>query len=283
MPAASRINDTVSVFEFTDHRVFLRACYEEKKRATPGWSYARWARSLGMKSVSGLHMAVSGQRRMGSRMIRALISHLDLNSEEAEFFSDLIRLERCGNDPKLSVLLMESLSRRAQRLGHVTLEPFQFAAISGWYFFAIREVVRMADFREDPHWISGFFEFRVSPAEIQSGLKILIKLGLLFRDHEGRLRAADEHLSTRADIADEAQKRFHEASLDHAKESLRRFPPDQREITGTTFTLTTGGMSRAKAMIRKFQSELSSLLEASGEAEGVYQLEIALYPVWRKK
>jgi uncharacterized protein (TIGR02147 family) len=271
-----------SVFHFTDYRAYLRDWYEAKKAATPGWSYGTWTRKLGLRSASGLHMVVNGRRNPGSKMVRALVKQLRLDPSEAQYFGDLVRLQQCGEDVRLSVLLMEDLSRQCERAGHQLLDPLQFAAISGWYFFALRELVRLPGFREDAEWIASRFAFRVLPGEIHSALRILIKLGLLTRDARGQLQLTSEHLNTRSDIADEGQKRFHESALEHARQSLRTVPPEEREITGTSFALSRNGMSKAKDLIRKFQNDLCDLVE-SPDTDRVYQLEIALYPLWRNR
>src|SRR5690348_929619 len=106
------LSPTPSVFHYTDFREFLKDWYEWRKRHSRNWSYGRWSRELGLKSVSGLHMVVNGERNPGPKMIRLFLRHLDLPPPEAKYFSDLVQLHKSSGDPRLSALLMESLSRQ---------------------------------------------------------------------------------------------------------------------------------------------------------------------------
>lgn len=270
-----------SVFHYSDYRSFLKDAYATQKKYRPRWSYGSWARQLGLKSPSTLVMILKGQRNPSSQLTHALANRLHLSSKETEFFFDLVQFQKFRQNAAMSALLMEKLtkiSRQNSGRAFKFLDHQTFSAISSWYFAAIRELVQLSDFREDPEWICRRLLFPVTPKAAREAIEILLKLGLLERKPNGRLSLAQGELDTVSDVADEGVKRFHEQVLENAKTSLRRTPPSQREIVGTTFPVPHSKMGKAKQLIRKFQQEFCDLLEES-PSDAIYHLEIAFFPV----
>ncbi len=271
---------TLSVFDYSDYRVFLKEFHRAKKSARSGWSYSVWAKQLKLKSPSSLVMIVKGQRNPSDSLVQVLTRQLELGLKEAEYFSDLVQLHKNQHDPRLSILLMERLARRhrADQFRQVDLDAF--AAISNWYYYAIRELVGMPGFQESPLWISRRLRFRVSPPEARKALVTLVKIGLLKRDRSGKLQAADLHVETSSVMGGEAMRRFHEQALENAKTSLRTVEVEGREIIGTSFVMPRKKMAHAKEQLRKFLNEFCDRLE-DPSGDGVFHLELALYPLTR--
>jgi uncharacterized protein (TIGR02147 family) len=79
-------------------------------------------------------------------------------------------------------------------------------------------------------------------------------------------------------MADVTLKKHHEQSLDLAKESLFRDDVKKRDFTTVTMAIDPKKLSMAKERIRKFEDELSDLLE-SGHRTEVYRLSMQLFPL----
>jgi len=60
-----------------------------------------------------------------------------------------------------------------------------FQLISNWYCTAIREMVRLDEFFEDPNWISKKLHFKATPTEVSRAIDLLIQTDLLKRDSKG--------------------------------------------------------------------------------------------------
>ncbi len=267
----------LSVSGYTDYRAFLCDYYDHRKQAGTGWSLRSWTRQLGLKSHTTLAMILKGRRNPRLSLAKRMSQTMGLDPREESYFLDLIRLERVREDPNASISLMEGLAKQRRSGSYRHLDHGTFKVISDWYHFAIRDMVSMAQFREDPEWISQHLSFPVTPKEVSESLSRLKRLGLLKRVR-GRLHVVDLHVETDADIANEAIKRFHEQTLDNAKTAVRIFLPDEREIIGTTFAFRKRDLQKAKELIRKFHRDFCSMLENKG-TDSVYQLEVAFYPI----
>ena len=176
---------------------------------------------------------------------------------------------------------MEKMSKQCPHGTFRLLDDKTFRMVSHWYYFALREMVRLDHFLEDPKWISKKFQFKVVPREIKNALNILLGNGFLKRDKQGKLHAAEGRMSTTDDIASEAIKRYHEQMLDNSKEALRGVDVQEREFTGSSLVFKTDHLAEAKKHIREFKQGFSKLFEED-KGDAVYQIQIQFFPLTKK-
>lgn len=273
---------TEPVFKYSNYRSFLRDYYDRKRERDPRWSYGVWAKQLRLKSSSTMIMVVNGTRHPGPKLVKSLNHYFGFKKNEAEYFEDLVRLQKAKNDVRLSVMLMEKLSHEHPKKKFFYLDQKSFFTISNWYYYVIREMVHVRGFSENPEWISEALNKRITVKEARTALLTLIELDLLKRDENGKLVQSRGHLDTSNDVANEGLKRFHEQTLEISRSMVRELPPELREITGTTFAMNLSNLPRAKDLIRKFKRDLCDLLEEPN-SDGVFHLEIAFTPLTKIK
>jgi uncharacterized protein (TIGR02147 family) len=272
---------SVNINHFTDYRTFLLAHVQNMKQKKKSWSYGAWAKAMDLKATSSITKIISGERGPGPEITEKLIQYFKFNDKQAQYFRDLIRLEKLKSDPKLSTLLMEKLSRDFPAMRSRYMDDKTFLIISNWYYLALRELCRNANFQEDPEWISERFLFKVNARDISQALKVLLQMGLLERDPSGRLILAESRLETSTDTASEAIKRHHEQMLEHAKTALRKVRLEEREFTSTTLLMSTGQMSEAKELMREFKMKFEKIMEKES-GDQVYQFQLQLFPLSKK-
>ncbi len=156
------------------------------------------------------------------------------------------------------------------------LDAKKFQAFANWYFIAIRELVDLPGFQENPQWIQSRLRIFVSLREIQEALKTLEQLGMLERDERGKL-CYRTFSATPFDAPDEGIRRFHEQMLNLAQKSLREQSVAEREVSGMTLTMRKVDLPRAKEILRRAYQDLAALAQSPGDE--VFQLEIALFPL----
>ncbi|MFL5814225.1 MAG: TIGR02147 family protein [Bdellovibrionia bacterium] len=276
----SRARPLPRVYEYSDFRLYLREVYKIRKSSSRHWTYDTWAKKLGLKSSSTLIMILQGSRNPGPKLAQALASSLELKPNEAHYFQDLISLEKAKKNPHLHVVLLERLRKQNPVRSFRMIDRDSFSAISNWYCYAIREMVDLKDFREDPEWIQARLHFKVSKKEITDAIESLLRLGLLERDENGFLKYAPGAVSTGNDLHNEGLKRFHEQTLENAKQALRLIDPKDREISGVTFTLNREDIPKAKEILRRAHHEILNIA-AKSNADGLFQLETVLFPLAR--
>lgn len=269
----------MNVYEYIDYQAFLRDTVARKKAANPRWSYAVWARQLGLKSPSTLIMLVNGQRNPGPKLAQSIAQYLGLKSDERKYFCELVSLAKAKDDLALSLQLMKGIEERNPNRGFRIIDRDTYQAIANWHYYAIRELVHLPDFEDRADWIADRLGNKISISQVREAVRALLDLKLLTRDAQGRLRPHADHCDTATDVKDEGIKQFHRGSLVRASEALEEVPIQEREISAVVFPMPMRHMPKAKALIRKFQVEMCKILEDKRDSDSVMQLEIAFFPL----
>ena len=135
-----------------------------------------WARQLGLKDTSSITKILNGQRHPGSKLTQKLSDFFEFEHEESQYFEDLVRLQKHGNDPKLCIAIMERMEKLHPNAQMRIIDLSPFNLISHWYCLVIREMVRLESFKEDYEWISSKLNFKVTPKEVKKTINLLLSL-----------------------------------------------------------------------------------------------------------
>lgn len=277
----SRVVREEFLFAQTDYRTILREGYATRKQRKQGFSYLSWAKQLGLRSPSTLAMILNGQRHPGDSLVRKFTHDLQLSGSEAQYFEDLVTLQKNrGKDIEVTVALVERIRKRRKHTGFRFVEFETLESISNWYYVAIREMVALADFKEDPFWICGRLHFKITPKEASQAIKRLLTLKLLKREN-GRLVASDAEVDIGNDLKSLAVQKLHQQAIDHSREALAKVPPNQREFQITTLVMDSSELEECKKWIRKFHDDFCDRFERRG-GNHLYQVNLCLYPMTRE-
>lgn len=271
---------TLNIKQFTDYRAYLLAHVQDCKRRRIDWTYGLFARQLGLKDTSSITKIIQGQRAPGAAVTQSLVRYFKFSPKEAQYFQDLVRLEKIRRDPRLTILLLEKMGKDHPDGALKVLDDKSFQLISQWYCTAIREMVRLDQFFEDPNWISKKLRFKVTPTEAERAIELLIQAGLLKRDERQKLVIAQGRFHTTDDKASEAIRRYHHSMLTHAQAALDQFRVDEREFTAATLTMNIERFQEAKELIREFRSRFAKLLEED-KGNVTAQIQIQFFPLTR--
>lgn len=272
---------STELFTYLDYRDFLRKHIEEKKKASSAWSIAVWSRSLGLSSTSSLTKILNGEREPGDKITHSLVSYFKFNYKEETYFKDLIRLSKIKSDPRLKSVLIKQMDKLSPSEMIRLLDDKTFSIIKDWYCLAIREMLRLKDFQEDPKWISKRLAFSLSEDQIKKTLNILEQQGLICRDSDGKLSVGEGSLQTGNDKVSEAIQSYHTQMLENAKLALTTQHILEREFNAETITINQSRIPEAKELIRKFKSDFARMFEET-EGDQTYQMQIQFFSLTKE-
>jgi uncharacterized protein (TIGR02147 family) len=278
-PMIPSVMSHIEVKNYTSYRSFLLAYVHTSKQRRPNWTFGVFAKQLGLKDTSSITKIIRGARDPGPVITNRLIEHFKFTDEDAEYFRNLVRLEKIKDDPKLSALLMDRMGTDFPTETRI-LDEETFEVISRWHCFAIREMVHLKDFVEDPQWISEKLKFKISPEEVTRAIELLVSVELLTRNH-GKLEIKEGRFHTRAEVPNEAIKQYHECTIDLAKASVRETELSRREMTSIVFTMNEAKIPEAKELIREFKVKFEKLFEEPNGGDTTVQFQMQLFPLTR--
>ncbi len=267
-----------SVYEYMDYRAFLRDYYVAEKARKPTFSYRYFARKAGHTSPNFLKLVIEGKRNLGPGSVSAFARALELDVEEASFFSDLVAYGQAKTDEnKEKAESRLAAARNYRKAGKIEGDLIEYLA--HWYLPAIRELVARADFEEDPKWIAKELVPAITVKKAQDGLKMLLSLGLVRRMPDGRLERGDPGLATAPGESSKVVADFHQQMLANATEALQKFEPAERSLSSLVVCVKVKTVEEIRRRITSFQQELLALCDADETPEVVYQIGVQMFPL----
>ncbi len=273
--------DTPRLTQYATYRAFLEGIHTHRKRQLNHWSYGAWARKLRLKSSSTLIMIVKGARNPSDALTQSLVDDIGLKGNDRELFFDMVQLEKQKKSVPLTAVLQQRIRTHRPSTVSIQVALDQFAALSNTVGYTLRELIRLGNFREDVSWIAKRLRYRVSPLQIRTALKMMVRLGILQRNSAGVLTVVHEHIETSPAVASKAIRSYHTQVFDNAKTSLEEVPPEKREILGTSFPMKSTKIEESKKTLREFLQTFCDTYENT-EGDEVFQLQLALFPLTRQ-
>lgn len=144
------------ILSYNDYRKYLNDIFYYKKAKDKNFTYGKWAKEIGLSSISGLTMILAGQRHAGKSICNLLIKNLGFNQDEIAHFSRLVKLQKQVKDnTDLVVYMMDNL-KLEDKVEDIN-RPLQFK----WQMGYVREAVKWNDFNHDDDWLKNKSRFEV--------------------------------------------------------------------------------------------------------------------------
>jgi transcriptional regulator with XRE-family HTH domain len=244
----------------TSFRLYLQSELARRCTRNAQYSLRAFALHLGVDH-STLSQWLRGRRPMTSRSIESVGEALGLSRTAVRAYVESAQREHDDGPFRLSSVLTGE-----------TLE-----AIREWYHVALLELTRLREFRTDSRWIARVLDISVD--EVNVALQRLIRLDLL------EMEATDRWVDKSGDASTSLEQLAHttiEARLTAtgrlSSAACRHVPTAYRDHTSITMAIDSAALPRAFELVSRFRQQLVDLL-GGGDADDVYQIDIALFPV----
>lgn len=271
----------VTVFQYLDYREFLRARFNAEKRVKKFFSFRYFARITGFGSSGYLKMVIDGQRNLSPTAIHQIAKAFKLPRKESAYFEALVLYNQAQNDTERDLYLDRLAALRPA--AHMTeLERDKYEYFTRRHFVIIREMVTVPGFEEDYDWIASRLTPPIKAKEAQHAIEVLLRLGLLQRDGDGKLQQADVTITTPGEIPALEIYQYHGQMLGLAREALVHVREAERDITGLTIPLPLALLPEVKRRIRELREGIIELVNRGNlPYHEVYQINIQCFPVSR--
>lgn len=247
-------------------QTLLRSHLVELQSKNPQYSLRSYAGKVGVH-VGALSSIINGKRNvsrdLAERIARRLLIDPQKRSELLELFPERKR--------KLKTDSSQTVTPR-----YLELEATKFKMIAEWEHYAVLSLMNTKDFQDDFQWISN--RLGITEARSIEVIKRLLDVGLIKRNENDKLVRTQVSVRSSDDTVNLSLRKSHESTLDLARESLNRDGIHERDFGYVTMAIDPRNISVAKEMIRKFQDELSEVLESGNQTE-VYRFSTQLFPM----
>lgn len=251
----------VSVFDFTNYRLFLKNMFEQAKELNPNFSYRLFNRKAGIASSAFLKLVIDGKRNLAKEGIRKITKGFNLNDKESHFFENLVYFNQAvSHEEKNSYF--QKLSQNHQFKKAKQLEIFQYNLFSHWYYVAVLELVKVQDTaKKNIPWLVKKLNPAVGLVEVKKAVNELKQLKVLTEDKQGNLVRLDPMLATPDEVASVAVGSFHLQMSTLAQRAVQEEKPEDREFSTLTIATSEAALKKAKKEIQEFRKKIHSILE----------------------
>jgi uncharacterized protein (TIGR02147 family) len=281
-------NQAPSVYDFTDYREYLKCFFDFKKLTNPAYSASLFARKAGLGSNSRgyLKLVIENKRNLSAQTIRSFSEALGLNAQESLYFENLVLFNQSDrNQDKKYYFERLMASNKGGRSEQLELMKSQYAYVTNWYYVAIREMVAIKGFKEDPTWIASQLRGKIKKEEVAQAIKDLLTLGLLLRDPTTlELKQSEPLVKIAGGVFDAYLQNFHLQMIERSKESLLDDEYETRQASGVTLSCAVDRLPEIKKVIAKFRDELTEKFGVDIlSPDSVVQISIQMFQLTQPK
>ncbi|MCB0273009.1 MAG: TIGR02147 family protein [Bdellovibrionales bacterium] len=276
-------NSRPDIYQYQDPTLFIQDMVVFIKSQTKAFSFRYFAKKSGFASPSALKLILDRKRGLTEQSVAKVAKGLALSVSEGEYLLALVKFINEKNSEKRKSYFEQCIAlQKKKRIKTIGSEQFEY--FSKWYHPAIRELIKHKNFQESPEWIASMIYPKITVRQAKDSLKLLISLGLIQRDQNGKLVQSDRAVSTDRELQSMIARQFHETMAKKAIESLHAIDPQDRDISGITFGIPSSKVQELKDKIASMRKELTSTIGSlDDETEEVYHLNIQLFPLTKKE
>ena len=269
----------LDIYAYTDFRAFIQDRLAELKELDRKYSLRFLSNKLGLSSKSHLKMVADGKHNISEPLARKLATALGLDNGEIDFFLTLVTYGQAKDGEQRAAALEKLRSaKRFLQLHQVDLDQLDY--YSDPVTLTLRELVELPDFEESSAWIGRRLPVKATAAGIRKAIEKLLRLGLLERDGDGRLRQAQTHIHSGHGFNSVALGTLYRESFQRAADSLA-IPGTERYLGTILGAISKDSYDKIVRYYDEFIDKVRNVIDQDQQPEQVYQLVMGLYPLSR--
>jgi len=260
-----------------DYRAYIKNAFQARRERNPSYSHRAFARDMGI-GVSTLTEILQGKYGLSKQRIKQVVTALRLSAEETAHFSDLVRMKYARSEEERDAAKLRVRTRINFNSQSLTMDAF--IIISEWYYFALLELISLAEFQNNLNWISR--RLAITEDAAAEAIERLIRLGLVKRIKQALL-VTEDFSAIGEEKSSEAVRKFHYQILQKAITSLESHPVQQREVSSTIFSINTSDLPKAKKKLLNFRREFGTFLSKAECKNDVFCLGVQFFSLLKSE
>jgi len=269
--------DSPDIFEYYDYRKYLQDLVAFERKRTPVFSNRYIVQKAGFKSPTALKHVIDGKRNLSLESANRFATALKIEGIRRHYFLTLVLFNQTVSLEEREKYLNELLElRRTDNPSRLNEE--QYDVFSKWYHLAIKEVIELPDYKNSSKWIGRILNPRISANEAADSINLLKRIGLIDKQN-GAFHPVNKVLVTDERVRSVKVVEYHRQMIQLGADSMTRFLPEEREVSGTTIRVNKEEFRSVVAMVRELRRKTLALAAKSTDGDQIYQLNFQLFPL----
>ena len=264
------------IVEYQDYHAFLSDFYEERKR-TSAFSWREFAKIAGFVSPSYLKMVCEGKSNLSKAAMGRVAQAVGLVGHEVEYFEAMVQFGNAKTDEQKRIFLeqMQSIAF-AHKVRIIDKDAFEY--YDTWKNPVVRELAPLMP-GAMPGDIAKACAQDVSALDVRKSLAFLERTGFLKQVEENVYVQTEKSVMGSKEGLPLAIRSMHRAMGNLAVDSLNRFTPDVRNVTGITMGINREAYEKIVAVLDECRKKIATIADACGDITQVYRLNLQLFPL----
>jgi len=119
----------------------------------------------------------------------------------------------------------------------------------------------------------------ITVLQAKNSVRLLQRLGLVEKGKDGIFKVTNNMLTTGPEVASLAAQQFHLQAMELAIRALKEMPKEQRNIYGLTLGISKNAFMEIQKIMTESQNQILQVAEKDRDSDGVYQLNVQVFPV----
>ncbi len=180
------------IFEYYDHRRYLRDMYSAVKKKNLSFSYRFIAKRAGFSSPSFFVKVLEGTNQLNMSTILKLAEIFKLSEKDKEYF-ELMVLYNQAQAQQEKKYFLEKIAA-IKRIHIQSMDPYQFEFFNNWHNAAILELMDFVSYNGDNKELASLVDPPVKVSEAKRSIVLLEKLGLIRKRNDGFYEKTNAYL-----------------------------------------------------------------------------------------
>jgi uncharacterized protein (TIGR02147 family) len=266
-----------NVFKYHDYLLFINDWIVFKQDSdNKSFSIRKWSQFI-ETSPSLITMILKRQRTLTDSLFFRMIQQMDLKKNEREALACLRLIANSESAEERSNTYNKLIKiPEYKKENSNNLKVFEY--LSNWINVAIRELAFTNDFVDDPAWIKSRLRVHSERRDIEKALEFLKDRKYLYLDENSKWRPTENQMDCSEGVYKLSLTDFHRQMLNFAGDSINEVKRKDRYIVGHTFSVSKDQYTEAQSILEEALKRIENL-NKSDNANDVYQIEIALFPL----
>ena len=266
-----------SIYNYLNYREYLRDYFAEQKQFQKQLTHRAVLKKMRITSTGFLANVISGKKNLNAEMSKRLGKIINLAARERRYLNDMVAYTQAKSIEEKKKHLDRLFTLRKTDLAYMSDE--QFSIFSRWYYVYIRDMLCFIDFTDDYRALAAMLDPAIKPEEAEAAIRDLARLGFIAKGDDGCYRPRDRLVSTGDEAHSVQLADFQLTTMEMAKRSLEKHPPENRDISFVSLTLSKEGFSRMKSEVQAFRKRLLLMANDERKPDRIYQCNFQVFPV----
>ena len=267
------------IVEYQDYHLLIKDYYEERKR-TSYFSWREFAKVAGFSSPTYLKLVSDGKSNLSRVTMDRMVNAMGLTDYEVDYFKAMVNYGNAKEGELKDAYLKEmrkiALEYKVRIVDKEAVEYFD-----GWKNPVIRELAPMMP-GSTPGQIAKMCCNEISAAEVAASLEFLTRAGFLKKDSDGAYRQTEKNVTASTEGMAYAVHAMQCKMINLAGESIDRFGPHERNVSGVTFAVNRECYELISNEVDAFRKKIIAIVSDAEEADQIYRLNVQLFPMtWK--